>query len=122
MPDLRNKSRYVLHCRNLQLYLQLGMRLKNIHRALRFDQSPLMESYFCKNAELRKQVKGTFQQDLYELMNNSVLGKTMENLRKRVDVELVWSMETAKLRKSVAKPSFSRSVIFGEAGDLAAVH
>ena len=98
------------------------MRLKKIHRALRFDQSPLMESYFCKNAELRKQVKGTFEQDLYELMNNSVFGKTMENLRKRVDVELVWSMETAKLRKSVAKPSFSRSVIFGEAGDLAAVH
>ena len=37
VPNLRDKTRYVLHYRNLQLYLQLGMRLKNIHRALRFD-------------------------------------------------------------------------------------
>ena len=55
-------------------------------------------------------------------MNNSVFGKTMENLRKRVDVKLVRPTEGEKHRKLAAKPSFNRSVIFGEAGDLAAVH
>ena len=122
MPNLRDKTRYVLHYRNLQLYLQLGMRLKKIHRALRFNQSPWMESHIHKNTELRKQARSTLEQDLYKLKNNSVFGKTMENLRKRVDVKLVRPTEAGKLRKMVAKPSFSRSAIFEEAGDLAAVH
>ena len=60
--------------------------------------------------------------DLYMLMNNIVFGKTMENLHKRVDVKLVWPKKYDKLRKLVAKPSCNSSVIFGEAGDLAAVH
>ena len=98
------------------------MRLKKIHRALRFDESPWMEPYIRKNTELRKQAKSTIEQDLYKLMKNSVFGKTMENLRKRVDVKLVRPTEGDKLRKMLAKPSFSRSVIFDEAGDLAAVH
>ena len=53
VPNLRNKDRYVLHYRNLQLYLSLGMRLKKIHRALRFEQSPWMKPYIRMNTELR---------------------------------------------------------------------
>ena len=53
VPNLRNKERYVLHYRNLQLYLSLGMRLMKIHRALRFRQSPWMEPYFRMNTEFR---------------------------------------------------------------------
>ena len=62
VPNLRDKTRYVLHYRDLQLYLQLGMRLKKIHRALRFHQGPWMESYIHKNTELRKQATSTFEQ------------------------------------------------------------
>ena len=54
VPNLRNKDRYVLHYRNLQLYRSLGMRLTKVHRALRFDQSPWMEPYIKMNTELRK--------------------------------------------------------------------
>ena len=56
VPNLRNKDRYVLHYRNLQLYMSLGMRLTKVHRALRFDQSPWMEPYIRMNTELRKKV------------------------------------------------------------------
>ena len=89
VPNLRNKVCYVFHYRNLQLYTSLGMRLTKVHRALRFDQSPWMEPYIRMNTELRKKAASDSEKDLYKLMINSVFGKTMENLRKRVDVKLV---------------------------------
>ena len=119
VPNLRNRDRYVLHCRNLQLYTSLGMRLAKVHRALRFDQSPWMEPYIRMNTELRKKAASDFEKDLYKLMNNSVFGKTMENLRKPVDVKLVRSHEEAKLRRLIARPAFARANIFDD--DLAAL-
>ena len=119
VPNLRDKNHYVLHYRNLQLYLGLGLRLRKVHRALRFDQSPWMEPYIRMNTDLRKQATSAFEKDLYKLMNNSVFGKTMENLRKRVDVKLVRSHEEDKLRRLLASPSFARANIFDD--DLAAV-
>ncbi|MEW8491110.1 MAG: DNA polymerase, partial [Candidatus Thiodiazotropha endolucinida] len=119
VPNLRNKARYVLHYRILQLYLSLGMRLTKIHRALCFRQSPWMEPYVRMNTELRKRAASDFEKDLYKLMNNSVFGKTMENLRKRVDVKLVRSHEGDKLRRLIASPAFARANIFDD--DLAAI-
>ena len=119
VPNLRNKSRYVLHYRNLQLYLSLGLCLKKIHRALAFEQSPWMEPYIGMNTELRKLATNDFEKDLYKLMNNSVFGKTMENLRKRVDVKLVRASEEDKIRRLIASPAFARANIFDD--DLAAI-
>ena len=119
VPNLRNKERYVLHYRNLQLYLSMGMRLKNVHRALSFNQSPWMEPYIRMNTELRKKATSDFEKDLYKLMNNSVFGKTMENLRKRVNVKLVRANEEDRLRRLIASPAFARANIFDD--DLAAI-
>ena len=119
VPNLRDKERYVLHYRNLQLYLSLGMRVKKVHRALRFEQSPWMELYIRMNTELRKVATSDFEKDLYKLMNNAVFGKTMENLRRRVNVKLVRAHEEDKLRRLIASPSFARANIFDN--DLAAV-
>ncbi|MEW8688825.1 MAG: hypothetical protein AB2556_23655, partial [Candidatus Thiodiazotropha sp.] len=119
VPNLRNKDRYVLHYRNLQLYMSLGMRLTKVHRALRFEQSPWMEPYIRMNTELRKKATSDFEKDLYKLMNNSVFGKTMENLRKRVDIKLVHANEEDKLRRLIISPAFARANIFDD--DLAAV-
>ena len=120
VPNLRNKEKYVVHYQVLQLYLSLGMRLTKIHRALQFKQSPWMEPYIRMNTDFRKQATSDFEKDLYKLMNNSVFGKTMENLRKRVDVKLVRSSEENKLRKLIASPAFARYEIFDN--DLAAIH
>ena len=119
VPNLRNKDRYVLHYRNLQLYTSLGMHLTKVHRALRFEQSPWMEPYIRMNTELRKKAASDFEKDLYKLINNLVFGKTMENLRKRVDVKLVRSNEEDKLRRLIASPAFARANIFDD--DLAAI-
>ena len=120
VPNLRDKKKYVVHYRNLQLYMDLGMKLTKVHRALKFCQSAWMEPYIRLNTELRKKASSTFEKDLYKLMNNSVFGKTMENLRKRVDVKLVRSSEEDRLRKLIAKPTFARHQIFDN--DLAALH
>ena len=79
-----------------------------------------MEPYIQMNTDLWKQAKSDFEKDLYKLMNNSVFGKTMENLRKRVNVKLVRSHEEDKLRRLIASPAFARQKIFDN--DLAAVH
>ena len=108
----------MLHYLNLQLYLDLGLKIKKVHRVLKFDQSPWLKQYIYFNTEKRKHAKNSFEKDFFKLMNNSVFGKTMENLRKRVDIRLVTNEK--KLDKLTSKPTFISSKIFKE--NLMAVH
>ena len=118
IPTLSNKEKYVLHYRNLQLYLDLGLKLKKVHRVLEFNQSAWLKQYIDFNTQKRSQAKNAFEKDFFKLMNNSVFGKTMENIRKRVDVRLV--TDDKKLLKMASKPTFVCSKIFNE--NLVAVH
>ena len=118
IPTLNNKAKYVLHYHNLKQYLNLGLKLKRVHRALEFNQSLWLRQYINFNTEKRKNAKNQFEKDFFKLLNNSVFGKTMENLRKRVDVKLV--ADEKKLVKLSSKPTFVSSKIFNE--NLVAVH
>ena len=120
MLTLEDKEKYVTHYSNLQFYLRHGMRLKKVHRVIEFDQEPWMELYIRMNTEFRKQAKSDFETDFYKLMNNSVSGKTMENLRNRVDVKIVRTWETDKIRKLTSSPSYDKFTIFGN--DMAGIH
>ena len=109
---LEDKKDYVVHYENLKFYLKQGMKLKRVKRALEFEQECWMEPYIRMNTEFRKQASNDFEKNFYKLMNNSVFGKTMENLRNRVDIKIVRSKEKDKIRKLIASPLYARHVIF----------
>ncbi|XP_052799072.1 uncharacterized protein LOC128230668 [Mya arenaria] len=112
LTTLENKQNYVLHYRNLQLYLQLGLKLKKIHKVLEFQQEAFMKPYVEFNTKMRQQAKTAFEKNFFKLMNNSVFGKTMENLRKHRSVELVHTEK--RLQKVSSKPTYKMHRIFSE--------
>ena len=118
IPNLRNKNNYVVHYKTLMQYLSLGMELKKIHRGIKFIESDFLKSYIDKNTKLRTQAKNNFEKDFFKLMNNSVFGKTMENIRNRVNVKLVNTGE--QFKKLTAKPNYESRKIFNE--NLVSVH
>ena len=112
IPTLMKLEKYVLHYRNLQLYLSLGLKLKKIHRALEFSQSKWLEKYISFNTKMRSQAKNSFEKDFFKLMNNSVFGKTMENLRKRSNIKLV--SDPQEMVKLASRPTYLSHKIFHE--------
>ena len=118
IPNLGNKTKYVVHYRNLQLYLSLGMKLTKIHRVLKFKQSDWMKKYIDFNTEKRMNAANDFEKDLFKLMINSVYRKTMRNLRERINVRLV--NNTKDFSKYTSKPTHITHKFFGK--DYAAIH
>jgi len=118
IPNLYDKEKYVIHERNLRQAVDAGLVITKIHRVLGFNQKPWMKKYIDFNTEKRKQAKNEFEKDFFKLMNNSVFGKTMENVRKRINVKLITDEE--KFTRYVSKPTFINGKIFNE--NLVAVH
>ena len=118
IPNLRDKNNYVVHYKTLMQYLNLGMELKKIHRGIKFVECDFLKPYIDMNTNLRTQAKNNFEKDFFKLMNNSVFGKTMENIRNRVNIKLTTTGE--QFKKLTAKPNYESRKIFNE--NLVSVH
>ena len=112
MPNLSDKKNYVVHIRTLVQALQHGLVLEKIHRIISFDQRDWLKEYIDFNTQLRTEAKNDFEKDFFKLMNNSVFGKTMENIRKHRDIKLVTNRKG--FCKYVMKPNFKGSKRFSE--------
>ena len=111
IPNLYDKKRYVIHIRALDQALKHGLMLECIHKAIEFKHSAWMKEYIDFNTKLRTAATNDFEKDFYKLMNNSVFGKTMENIRKHRNIKLVTNREA--YLKLVMKPNFKSGVRFG---------
>ena len=102
--NLYDKKKYVVHINSLKQALNHGLKLKEIHRIIEFNQEAWLKPYIDMNTELRKAAKNDFEKYLFKLMNNSVFGKTMENIRKHRDIKLVTTDK--KRSKLVSEPNY----------------
>jgi hypothetical protein len=106
IPNLNDKSKYVLHYRNLQLYISLGMKITKVHRVAAFTQSFWMKPYVDFNTEKRQQARNEFEKNFFKLMVNAIFGKSMEDVRNHSIVNLV--SNPAKFLKMSSKPQIKQ--------------
>lgn len=115
MLTLYDKKNYIIHYRMLKLVLEHGLVLKKVHRVLQFRQSKWLEEYINLNTQYRSEATNQFEKDFYKLMNNTIYGRTLENLRNRSDIRLVNKWDgRAGGRCLIAKPNFKKCKIFDE--------
>ena len=110
--NLNDKDKYVLHIKTLQFYLNHGLKLKKVHRCISFNQSKWLKTYIDFNTEKRKEAKTDFEKDMFKLMNNAVYGKTMEDVKKHIDFELIEDQK--RYEKVVNSPTFKYTHIINE--------
>ena len=102
--SIEDKKKYVIHIRALKQALNHGLKLKKVHRVIQFKQKAWLKVYINMNTKLRKKAKNEFEKNFFKLMNNSVFGKTMENVRNNRDIKLVTSDKRRK--KLVLEPNY----------------
>ena len=102
--SLTHKRNYVVHIKKLNQALNHGLKLKKVHRVVKFEQSRWMKPYIMLNTMLRMKAKNEFEKNFFKLMNNSVFGKTMENVRNRKNIKLVTNRKD--YLEYIMKPNF----------------
>lgn len=94
ITTLHSKKDYVIDFRMLKECLRRGIILKSVNNYIRFKQKAWLKPYIDLNTRLRQEAKNDFEKDFYKLMNNSVYGKQMENVRNKCDVKILTSVES----------------------------
>ena len=110
--SIDDKENYVIHISALKQALNHGLILKEVHRVIEFRQEAWLKPYSNMNTKLRTDAKNDFEKDFFKLMNNSVFGKTMENVRNHREIKLVTTNE--RKNKLVSEPNYHTTMQFSE--------
>ena len=121
VPHLGSRENYVVHHEALRQLLKYGLRITKIHRGIKFRESDFLSRYIASNTRSRTAAKNEFERDFYKLANNSVFGKTMENVRERSKIRIVNGLEENKLLAYIAKPNYKGAFQF-EGSNLVSVN
>ena len=107
-----DRENYVVHIKNLRLYVSLGMKVKKIHRVLKFHQKSFLKPFIQKCTEERKKAITLFEKNQFKKVSNSCFGKTIENVRDYISVKLHTNEKTFK--KAMSKHTFKNFSIIDE--------
>ena len=118
IPNLYQKKNYVVHYRNLKFYLSQGARLIKVHEILELKQNDWMKPYINFNTEKRKEATNEADKNLFNLFNDSVYGKTMENMRKRMKVRVTTTEK--EFIKYASRDTYINHSIYSK--DFAVIH
>jgi hypothetical protein len=112
VTSLLPKRNYYIHFRLLQQVMALGGEVTHIHRAISFKQARIFKPYIDYNTEKRSQSTNSFNKNLYKLKNNSLYGKTCENVRKRINLKICNNDDT--FVKFTSKLTFRKTIEIAE--------
>ena len=101
---IEDKGKNVIHIRALKQALSHGLILKRVHRVIQCNQKAWLTPYIDMNTKIRKEAKSEFEKDFFKLMNKSVFGKTLENVKNHRDIKLATiEQKRVKLVKRVKR-------------------
>lgn len=112
VATFKPRKNYVLHAANLKLYLELGLKLKKVHRVLTFIEQDFLRDYidFCTN--LRSASSNEFEKKLFKLMCNAVFGKFIENTSNYMDVK--FCTKKSQVKKWARNPRYTNYLIISD--------
>ena len=104
--DWTDKKKYLIHYRTLKFYVRHGMVVEKIHEIISFKQSKWLEKYISFNTQKRNRDKNDFEKDFFKLLVNAASGKFLENVRNRLELELIKKDNIKKIINHQSKLSF----------------
>ena len=105
--DCTDKKKYLIHYRMLKFYVRHGMIVEKIHEITSFKQSRWLEKYISLNTQKRNRAKNDFEKDFSRLLVNAAFGKFLENVRNRLEIELIKKDIVKKFINQQSKLTFN---------------
>jgi len=102
-----DKTNYVCHVENLQFYLKMGMKLKAVHKVLKFEQKAILKPYIDLCISERKRSKCADENQMWKLTSNAIFGKTIANLEKRQSSRILTDAQATL--KAINSPRFKHA-------------
>ena len=105
--DWTDKKKYLIHYRMLKFYVRHGMIVEKVHEIISFKQSKWLESYISFNTQKRSKAKNDFEKDFFKMLVNAAFGKFLENVRNRLELELIKKDNIKKFTNQQSKLTFN---------------